>query len=149
MAKEKAAMSSSSSGGFGQILGELLQVGIYKRSQGKITRQTTCITIWITCALGAWRLYDAGGLGGPYRYAIPAVLLFAGLWFGYRIVNYPPFADFLIAVEAEMNKVSWPSRTELVRSSVVVIILIFGLTVILFSYDVIWHRLLQLLQVVP
>ena len=149
MAKEKAAMSSSSSGGFGQILGELLQVGIYKRSQGKITRQATCIAIWVTCALGAWRLYEVGGLEGPYRYAVPAVLLFLGLWFGYRIVNYPPFADFLIAVEAEMNKVSWPSRTELVRSSVVVIILIFGLTVILFSYDVIWHRLLQLLQVVP
>jgi hypothetical protein len=28
-------------------------------------------------------------------------------------------------------------------------ILIFGLTVVLFAYDVVWHRLLQLLQVVP
>lgn len=149
MAKEKAAMSSSSSGAFGQILGELLQVGIYKRSQGKITRQTTCIAIWITCALGAWRLYSLAWLEGPYNYAVPAALLFMGLWFGYRIVNYPPFADFLIAVEAEMNKVSWPSQTELVRSSIVVIILMFGLAAILFSYDVIWHRLLQLLQVVP
>ena len=35
------------------------------------------------------------------------------------------FADFLIAVEAEMTKVSWPSRGELVRSSIVVILVIF------------------------
>ena len=33
----------------------------------------------------------------------------------------PAFADFLIAVEAEMNKVSWPTRTELFRGSMVVI----------------------------
>ena len=39
--------------------------------------------------------------------AFVAVLAF-GLWLGYRIVNVPQFADFLIAVEAEMNKVSWP-----------------------------------------
>ena len=142
-------MSGSTTNGFGQILGELLQTGIYKRSQGKITRQATCIVVWVTCAIGAYRLYDAGGLDLPWRYVVPLVILLAGLWFGYRIVNYHPFADFLIAVEAEMNKVSWPSQTELVRSSVVVIIMIFGLTVVLFAYDVIWHRLLQLLQVVP
>ena len=32
-------------------------------------------------------------------------------------MNMPRFADFLIAVEAEMNKVSWPSKAELIRSS--------------------------------
>ena len=42
----------------------------------------------------------------------------------FRLVNLPKFADFLIAVEAEMNKVSWPTRTELFRSSVVVIVTI-------------------------
>jgi len=149
MVKEKAAMSASSSSGIAQILGELVQTGIYKGTQGRFTRQVTCIAIWVTFALGAWRLYSAGGLDLPYKYVVPAVVLFAGLWFGYRIVNYHPFADFLIAVEAEMRKVSWPSRTELVRSSLVVIIMIFGLTVILFSYDIIWHELLILLQVIP
>jgi preprotein translocase subunit SecE len=60
-----------------------------------------------------------------------------GLWVGYRLVQFPPFADFLIAVEAELNKVAWPSRTELVRASVVVIVLMFGLTLVLFTYDTI------------
>ena len=66
------------------------------------------------------------------------------MWIGYRLVNDPTFADFLIAVEAEMNKVSWPSQTELIRASLVVIILIFGLTMVLFSYDVILSWILDL-----
>jgi preprotein translocase subunit SecE len=48
----------------------------------------------------------------------------------------------LIAVEAEMNKVSWPSQQELIRASMVVILLIFGLTVVLFVYDYFWASLL-------
>ena len=56
----------------------------------------------------------------------------------FRVVNMPRFADFLIAVEAEMNKVSWPSRSELVRSSIVVLITIFVLAVVLFAYDMFW-----------
>ena len=64
------------------------------------------------------------------------ILLIVGLWLGFRIVNLPTFADFLIAVEAEMNKVSWPSRTELIRASMVVIVLMFGLTIVLFTYDI-------------
>ena len=50
-----------------------------------------------------------------------------GIWFGYRIVNYSVFADFLIAVEAEMNKVSWPTRRELWNASVVVMFVIFAM----------------------
>ena len=46
----------------------------------------------------------------------PAPCCLVGVWLGYRLVNIPRFADFLIAVEAEMNKVSWPSRGELIRS---------------------------------
>ena len=135
----------------GMFFRELLSLNIYKRSQGRIARQVTAAVLAIAMAIGAWRLSVFWGpASGPtYQYVIPGVLLILGLWICFRIYNLPRFADFLIAVEAEMNKVSWPSRTELVRSSVVVIILIFGLTVILFSYDVIWHRLLQLLQVVP
>lgn len=145
MLKEKAAAP----GGVQLILRELVQVGIYKKSQGRITRQLTCLAIWLTFALGAWRLMESGWMNAPLKYAIPGVILAAGLWLGYRLVNLPTFADFLIAVEAEMNKVSWPSRTELVRSSTVVIIVIFGLTIVLFAYDSIWQALLKyVLQVV-
>ena len=60
----------------------------------------------------------------------------------------PSFADFLIAVEAEMNKVSWPTRDELFRSSMVVIFCIVFLAVVLFGYDVFWRTLLSLLRVI-
>ena len=42
-----------------------------------------------------------------------ALLAVVGLWAAYRVVNLPAFADFLIAVEAEMNKVSWPRERAL------------------------------------
>lgn len=137
MGKEKAVASDS---GMGQLVHELLKADIYKRSQGRIVRQMTCLAIWAAFALAAYQLF-AYMLGVwpdvplAAKYAIPVVVLLVGIWLGYRIVNLPTFADFLIAVEAEMNKVSWPSQTELIRSSMVVIILMFGLTMVLFFYD--------------
>ena len=63
---------------------------------------------------------------------------YGGSWVGYRIVNWPKFADFLISVEAELNKVSWPTQKELVRASIVVIFTILFLSLILFLYDALW-----------
>ena len=71
------------------------------------------------------------------------VLLAAGLWLAYRLVNVPAFADFLIAVEAEMNKVSWPSRTELVRGSTVVLLMMFAFAFVLAGCDIFWKLLLS------
>ena len=82
-----------------------------------------------------------------WNIGIPLGVLVLGLWFSFRIVHLPRFADFLIAVEAEMNKVSWPSTTELIKSSLVVIIVIFLLTGILFGYDLLWRAVLGLFQI--
>lgn len=144
MGKEK----TWDAGGSMHFLQNLLRTDIYKRSQGRIVRQVTCIVIWVVFVLGAWRLYSImPGAQPALKYAVPAVILVAGLWIGYRAVNEPSFADFLIAVEAEMNKVSWPTRTELVRASIVVIVLIFGLTVVLYTYDVVLALLFQQLGI--
>ena len=110
---------------------------MYKRSQGRLVRQLTCFAVWVTFALAAWRInrYVTNRLalvGRCVSYGVAALVLFGGLWLGFRLVNLPTFADFLIAVEAEMNKVSWPSQTELIRASIVVIVLMFGLTFVLF-----------------
>ena len=124
---------------------ELFRADLYKRSQGRIARQATFAAMAIVFALAGMRFYDywtsfpawwrrlfPGDLG---RYGFALALFAAGVWFAYRIVNFPKFADFLISVEAEMNKVSWPSRTELVRSSIVVIVVIGILVLILFGFD--------------
>ena len=83
---------------------------------------------------------------GVVRFLVPGAILAAGLWFLYRLVNVPRFADFLIAVESEMAKVSWPSGAEVARSSAVVIFLIFALAAILAAYDLFWWFVLRAIQ---
>jgi preprotein translocase subunit SecE len=135
-----------------QVVRDLFKTEIYKRSQGRLVRQFTCLSIWVAFALAAYSTYSymrvlATSLPPAMTYVVPSVLLTVGLWLGFRIVNLPSFADFLIAVEAEMNKVSWPSRTELVRASVVVIVLMFGLMIVLFTYDLALTALFKALGV--
>lgn len=137
MAKSKAAES-------GSFMQGMFQVGLYKRNQGRITRQLTFAAAAIVIGLGCYSLKNQLEFWLPaqwssLQYLIAGGLAAAGWWISYRIVNYPSFADFLIAVEAEMAKVSWPSRSELTRASTVVIIVIFVMAAILYCYDIIWQ----------
>jgi preprotein translocase subunit SecE len=113
----------------------------YKRNQGRIARQLTFAAMAATVAIGAWKISSAAddNLG---RYIVPLAVLAAGAWAAFRIVNIPRFAEFLISVENEMNKVSWPSRTELYRASMVVIVVIFLLTAILLAYDLVLRSII-------
>ncbi len=131
------------------FLRELGQTGIYKRSQGRITRQITFAAIALTIVIGCWRLSETMDLwAAGLRFGIPAFLLAAGLWTAYRAVNFPGFADFLIAVEAEMNKVSWPTRSELSRASLVVLITIFVLATVLTVFDLFWSGVFRTLGII-
>ncbi|MBC7816434.1 MAG: preprotein translocase subunit SecE [Planctomycetaceae bacterium] len=142
MAKEKNASPNT-------FFSELFHAGLYKRSQGRIARQVTFAVLALATAIGGWRLsvYLLADYETPIRVGLPTVLVLAGWWIAYRLVNLPTFSDFLIAVEAEMNKVSWPTFGELVRSSLVVIFLIFFLVAVLFGYDLIWRWLLTAIGV--
>jgi len=130
---------------------ELFRFGFYKRNQGRIARQSTFYSFAVIVALGVWQLHQSlsayvgdvavnnPGWSVPKQrlveYGIPLLVLALGLWASFRVVQIPTFADFLISVEGEMNKVSWPSRTELFRASLVVILVIFFMAGILFGYD--------------
>src|SRR4051794_25120008 len=74
---------------------------------------------------------------------VPLLLMALTLWFAWRAVNYPTFADFLIATEAEINKVSWTSRKALIRDTIVVLTCLFLLTLFLFVVDLFWSSLLS------
>lgn len=127
---------------------ELLYTRIYKRSQGRITRQITFAAVALAILATCWRLSDTMSEMGPkYSIGIPGFLFFLGLWISYRLVNFPAFADFLIAVEAEMNKVSWPTRGELIRSSLVVLVVILVLTGVLFVFDSGWRLIFNRLGI--
>ncbi|MEE3368545.1 MAG: preprotein translocase subunit SecE [Planctomycetota bacterium] len=140
----------------------LRQLSIYKRNQGRVSRQVTFAALAVTVTMAAWSFYGflQGGMvpgfwtnlaGGSTLVAVycPAGLfLLIGCWISFRVVaGWPKFSDFLISVEAEMVKVSWPSRGELYRASLVVVVVIFFMAVLLFGFDLFWRWLFQLIGV--
>lgn len=144
-------MANDTGTGIG-IVHELFRFGFYKRNQGQIARKATFGAFAIIVLLGVWSLskYLGGYVNNVaptdpdnwpiwkqnlVHYGLPIMLAVTGLWASFRIVQMPTFADFLISVEGEMNKVSWPSRGELFRASLVVILVIFFLAFLLYAYD--------------
>lgn len=75
---------------------------------------------------------------GWIKTGVPLAIAIFGAWIIYRAVNFPRFADFLISVEAEMDKVSWASRQELQRATIVVVCTMFFLGFVLFVFDQVW-----------
>jgi preprotein translocase SecE subunit len=77
------------------------------------------------------------------RYTVPVLLLVLALWLAWRVVNMPVFADFLIATEAEMNKVSWTSQKRLFQDTFVVLTTVLLMAVFLFGTDWAWKVILS------
>ncbi len=86
-------------------------------------------------------------LGLPIMYhmhlIMPVLLLILLILLAWRLVNVPVFADFLIATEAEMNKVSWTTRRRLIQDTVVVLVTVILMTFFLFIVDIFWLQLLS------
>src|SRR5690606_24459091 len=95
-----------------------------------------------SASLGPLSSYDT-----PIRTGVPVAISLVGVWVAFRLVNYPPFADFLISVEGEMDKVSWASWPELYRATIVVILTMVFLGAVLYAYDLIWYNILSALRV--
>ena len=130
------------------FIGELFQVGLYKPNQGRLVRQVTFLSIAILVCLIAYEAYiSTWTTTGTGKLTLAAVVAAIGFWFAYRVVNYTKFADFLISVQAELNKVTWPSREQLKRASLVVIFVIFFLAMVLFVFDLFWTLLFQFIGI--
>lgn len=133
------------------LLSTLLAADIYKRNQGRLTRQCTVFALWAVIFLGCYVLSigPLGDFSNPWiRLGIPTALAIVGAWIAYRAVNYPRFADFLVSVEAEMAKVSWPGRDELYRATIVVIATLVLLAIVLFGFDYVWQLFFRLIGVI-
>lgn len=65
----------------------------------------------------------------------------------YYILNKPKVVDFMIATEAEMRKVSWPDRREIVGSTWVVICGTLMMAVLLQLVDVIFFKFFAAIHV--
>jgi preprotein translocase subunit SecE len=128
---------------------ELLSVGLYKRNQGRLARQLTAAALGAMVVVGAYILSQGplAGFGRAVSTGAPLGICLVAGWLIFRIVNYPPFAEFLISVEGEMGKVSWPSRQEWWRATIVVLTTMLFLALVLFVYDWFWLESLKLIGV--
>lgn len=131
------------------FLPSLLSGALFKRTQGRLTRQLTAVALGAIVLIGCWILsktvlteYERG-----VQLGVPAALAAVGLWLVFRLVNYPRFANFLISVEGEMDKVSWADAEYLKRATLVVIGMMFALSAVLLLYDTIWLNLFSWLGV--
>ncbi|MBX7165298.1 MAG: preprotein translocase subunit SecE [Pirellulales bacterium] len=141
MAQEKTST-------WGMFTREIFQSGLYKRSQGKLVRQATFGGLAAGVCLGCYSLSNyLVSWPAMWRFGLPFAVLLAAGWLCYRLVNVPQFADFLIAVEAELSKVTWPTRGGMFRSALVVIFTIVAMSLLLFLYDTVWRAFLHALGV--
>ena len=135
----------------------------YKKGQGYYTRLGTAVGGGVLSALGCMALYrKLGGIRTGeaitpavktwIQAGVPVLLLAVLAWVIFKIVNSVRCADFMIATEGEMKKVSWSSRKEIIGSTKVVIVTVFIVAVLLAVID--WgfanfFEIVGVLKVIP
>ena len=118
---------------------------IYKRGQGKYTRLCSAFAVALIAGLGCLQLFnklEAASWGGSRRTAMwIATMVPAGLFallalLIFWLVNKPSIADFMIAAEGEMKKVSWSSKQEITVSTIIVVVVILIMATLLGTTDI-------------
>lgn len=128
------------------LMGEMFAAGLYKRNQGRRVRQWTAVGVSLLFILGAYALYNHlpdESISRGVRTGLAVGIGAAGTWFAYRLVNYRRFADFLISVQAEMDKVMWAGKKELIRSTAVVLVCMLVIGALLVVFDIFWAALFK------
>jgi len=122
---------------------------VYKKNQGKYTRVVTFASAMVMAVVAAAALSDfLRAYTGPYvSFGGPTVLVMLVGLLTLWLINRPKSADFLIATEGEMKKVSWSTKKEVVGSTKVVIITTFVLALILFGVDLMFIFLFKWMRV--
>jgi preprotein translocase subunit SecE len=142
----KAQGGGKKPGQFRLFLANLARSDTYKPNQGWHARLWTGIGLGVLALAGLYQLYVTqlqGETTTAVQYGVPALLGAALAWVIFRVLQFPPFVDFLIATEAEMKKVSWTTKAELKRATVVVLTTVFLMAVYLFAVDWLWSTILQ------
>jgi len=118
---------------------------IYKRGQGKYTRLYSAFGGAIIAGIGCWQLYsklEAVEWGLSRKAALwIATMVPAGLFVVLALliswlINKPSVADFMIAAEGEMKKVSWSSKQEIAVSTFIVIVVVIIMAILLGTTDI-------------
>ncbi|HSV26438.1 MAG TPA: preprotein translocase subunit SecE [Sedimentisphaerales bacterium] len=121
-----------------------MSIAIYKRGQGYYTRLFSALAAGLVVAMGCFRLYQKLEamvfLDPAVKIVVQALVplsLMAGLGFLiFWLVNRAQIADFMIAAESELRKVSWSNRKEVVTSTIVVICVMLLMSLVLLLVDI-------------
>ena len=123
---------------------------IYKRGQGRYTRIITFVSGSLIAAVVArlvWAQLRATELSAYLVFGIPLGIFVGLTWMMFWVVNRPRSADFMIATEGEMKKVSWSSRREIIGGTKVVIATTLILAVLLWAVDLAFGFFFQWIEV--
>lgn len=125
------------------LWGEMLNVRRFKPNQGRVVRQVTGVAVAAVFVLIGWRLHGTilADAEPWVRHTAAGVISVLGCWLAFRLVNWPTFANFLVSVEAEMDKVSWAGWDYLKRATAVVLVSMVVLGAYLFMCDIFWQQL--------
>lgn len=125
----------------------------YNPDAAKISRGVTASCLGSLLLYGSLSLYDflaegwwmtplpniGEALGEEFPLAPRTFLclaLIAGSgYFIYWLVNYKKYVDYLVETEAELKKVTWPSKPEVTASSIIVVVTTILLGVYIFAVD--------------
>ncbi len=112
-------------------------LNIYKSGQGYNTRLWSGIAAFTTLAIGCFVLYQQLSIMENIwvQALVPVALCVTGGLLIYWVLNLAKVADFLIAAEGEVKKVSWSSRAELVASTMVVLVVVILLSLLIMVTD--------------
>ncbi len=129
---------------FSQLMKELFSTNSYKSSQGRVARRLTFIGLSLVFIWGGYSFFSAGYFGAQGAAIVGSLIALLGVWASYRAINYAQFADFLVSVEAEMTKVSWPSKRDLFANTKVVLIFMALFTALIYAYDIVFRTVFSL-----
>ena len=134
----------------------------YKPEQGRMARMAAFWSLALLLLFGCTFLHDTlagyvdalqdpiGGLEIPIvsigltgAFLISALLFLGGILWLYSYMNRPKVADFLIEVETEMRKVTWPTLEQVINASIVVVITVAVLMGFLAGSDYVLGRLVE------
>ena len=123
-----------------------MHFGIYKRELANRSRIVASVSLGILTVMGArWlkKIFGDVSLGikllgvdislGHILAAVFAAGSIVGIFY---LVNSKRCVDFLIETEAELAKVSWPTKKEFLGATAVVIFTMFFFGIYLFAVDI-------------
>ena len=136
----------------------------YKKDQGRMVRMATFWSIdvlifWgcrsLHAQLGSWFESMRKPIGGLHIPVLgvdvtPAVLIVTtvfcvGTFLLFRWCESPKIADLLIETESELRKVTWPVASEVVNSSIVVVVFVALLMGFMAGTDLVLGRIARML----